>query len=67
MENNILYNTEQNGQATDLLMKNKLVPQMRGRREVIDLGNGLVVDTPKREVIANMYGYNFNGKENENE
>lgn len=62
----VRFNEEQDKQSTDLLMKNKLIPQMRGRRQLIDLGNGFIVDTPKPDIISNMYGYTFNNKKGEN-
>ena len=38
---------------------------MRGKRQLIYLGNGFIVDAPKLDVIANMYGYTFNNKKKE--
>lgn len=43
----------------EFFIKNHLSPQMTKNRQIINLENGIVTDTPLPEVIKNMYGYCF--------
>lgn len=56
-------NQKQNKKYTDYIMKNTLIPQMRGKNQVVKIADGLYTQMPNPEVIKNMYGYNLGGKQ----